>query len=568
MLITQKRYLTYLRRAIDLIKEAKLDSSTIEALADSLDESELLIPVIGAFSAGKSSMINCFLDRELLPVDITAETELATELRFGKDERIEAVSKTGAFEMFELAQMDEVKRRACDFAYLRIYIESPELKSIEPLVLVDMPGFDSSFENHNKAISYYIDKGAHYIVLTSVEDGTITRSMQRQLSDVLEMGPSCSLFVSKANLRSVGEVEDVVEKVRDQWEVLFDEKITVLPIGNESVREVRNCITNIDPEVLFQKMFERSLKDEHMRLIDNLNIAISTLEGDAESNTNAIEEMKASVDCIVAQRDVLVKDIREQHSGSGVNRCTQAVGHALMNAMDELVGYAATGNQDALGAAISEISRSVLLREVKKQMKSVSEEVADKLALEIKAINTVMGGLDVGDSWIEGFTSKVKGGVEYTNSALGKLSTHLSTSDNTSTGTLYKALSTILAVTTSVVVPAVELLIIFLPEILSFFVEKKRKEELRNTIAQKVIPDIKRKLEEKLPLVFDEQLNAMTQSIVDQFEVAIREKQETISKFSEEKKGDIDQINERVADLKRVLDELRQLATKLIYQEA
>ncbi|GAA7207519.1 hypothetical protein ID0449_06720 [Helicobacter pylori] len=50
------------------------------------------MPIVGNFSAGKSTLLNCFLEKSVLPTAITPEISLATELHYSANERIEVFS--------------------------------------------------------------------------------------------------------------------------------------------------------------------------------------------------------------------------------------------------------------------------------------------------------------------------------------------------------------------------------------------------------------------------------------------------------------------------------------------
>ena len=81
MLNSQKNFVEYLEQVNALVKEAGLDKSK-DTLIKLVKEQELLVPVVGGFSAGKSTAINAFLGEDILSVAITPETALATELRY------------------------------------------------------------------------------------------------------------------------------------------------------------------------------------------------------------------------------------------------------------------------------------------------------------------------------------------------------------------------------------------------------------------------------------------------------------------------------------------------------
>lgn len=81
MLQTQQNFVDYLGQLDSLAKKARLGKDKASLIA-SIKDRELLVPVVGGFSAGKSTALNAFLGEDILSVAITPETALATELRY------------------------------------------------------------------------------------------------------------------------------------------------------------------------------------------------------------------------------------------------------------------------------------------------------------------------------------------------------------------------------------------------------------------------------------------------------------------------------------------------------
>lgn len=138
MLSTQKLYCDYLKDIEKLAEKVGVSNDRLGSLRSAVAGAELLVPVIGAFSAGKSTLINSFLENDCLPVDITPETALATELHYSESERLEAVRADGSSDRYQLSEFNELKNKASDYRFVRAYIDSEQLKSIQPLVLVDI----------------------------------------------------------------------------------------------------------------------------------------------------------------------------------------------------------------------------------------------------------------------------------------------------------------------------------------------------------------------------------------------------------------------------------------------
>ena len=74
MLKTQSTYLNYLKSILPLIVETSIQPDEVTRLQNDIEHTELLVPVIGAFSAGKSSLLNAFLGENVLGIGLTPET--------------------------------------------------------------------------------------------------------------------------------------------------------------------------------------------------------------------------------------------------------------------------------------------------------------------------------------------------------------------------------------------------------------------------------------------------------------------------------------------------------------
>ena len=80
------------RIAVPLLNETsqKEATTTLNNLKEQLkDTSFIKVPFVGEFNASKSSLLNAYMGINLLPTDITPETEVSYELYFSTNERLE-----------------------------------------------------------------------------------------------------------------------------------------------------------------------------------------------------------------------------------------------------------------------------------------------------------------------------------------------------------------------------------------------------------------------------------------------------------------------------------------------
>lgn len=573
MLSTQKKYTDYLTKLETELDKVNLsdenrDGFLLKQKKEIIKNTELIVPIIGAFSAGKSSLINSFLGKNYLPVKLTPETALATELRYSEEEYIEAIKPDGKITTFSITEIGEITEHSHKFKFLRVFINNKNLKVIEPLVLVDMPGFESPLDLHNQAILEYINRGVHYVVLTSIEDGTITRSMIRQLTDIQEYGRDFSFFLSKTNLRAKSEAQDILENIQEQIEDYFDVEKKVVLIDDNGGESLQKILLSIDSEKLLQNLFSDSLKESYESITEVLNITTCSLGKDKKRNEEVITKLKESFKKIKNERDKLLKEANERYSGTNVNRIVEAVGKELSSNLDELVISVTSGGQNAMSHLISEITRHTLITNIKSSMNDISNEVVDSFSSTLMDLNPSMSEFSMSDNWVNKITETTKNMLRGAKGSLGNIICERNKSRNTDV--MYKVITTILATTTSILAPIVELVIIFLPNLLGglfdHYKKKKQEEQIRNSILTQAIPSLKRELRSKLPQIFNQQVQEMIKSISQQFEAVIEEKKQTIEATQQEIDSKNINIQEQITLYREINKNITSLTNDALYK--
>ena len=115
MLQSQKEFATYLKKMQELLNDQAF--SFDQSLLPKVMETELVVPVIGAFSAGKSSLLNALMGNEILPVGIAPETELATELRYSSESYLLAIKPDGVQERLPVEALSSINCRSSEFSH-------------------------------------------------------------------------------------------------------------------------------------------------------------------------------------------------------------------------------------------------------------------------------------------------------------------------------------------------------------------------------------------------------------------------------------------------------------------
>jgi len=568
MQILKQTYIKYLRDVSAILSPLKFDVRKQEELIDSLHATELIVPVVGGFSAGKSTLINSFLGSGVLPTNITPETALATELRYGEESYFEAVKENGDSDRYDLAQTDEIKDRVAEYKFLRLYLNNANLKAIAPLVLVDMPGFDSPVQLHNQAILSYLSKGKYFVVLISVEDGNITNSVLREIQNINAFGKGFSFCISKANLRAPSDVNLIQNRIEEQLRDYFDYQKGVkgvIALGLDSGDELKNILEKIDSKGLFKSIFENELKQNSFEAQSAIDTTKSTLKSSKEDAQNAINELKLGIEKLKAKKQTALNEIQSRYSDGSVNSVIAAVANDINMNIDALAGLAAT-NQQGFSTELNGIIKTSLVREIKSKMSDIGSQLVDNFSLEMRSLNLTDFKID--DIWIEKISQTTKEFLQKAQNGLVDFSEKLKSGENA--GKIYKVITTIIGLTTAVINPLLEIIIIFLPDIISFFTqgytENKKHEQARDQIISNVIPSIKAKLRSEMPALLNEQISAMIEVVSDKFEEQLRQKEAEISKAIEEKSEDMQAIEAQILALENAKEEIRALTTQILYK--
>ena len=582
MLQKQKEFLDYLDgvrveldKADSSFEDIQKNVHALEGLKQEIGEAELIVPVVGAFSAGKSTLINSFLGSGLLPVDVTPETALATELRYCESEYIEAIKDNDETDRYAIGEIGVIKERAGQYQYVKVFLNSEQLREIAPLVLVDMPGFDSPLDLHQRAILAYLERGSYYMVLISVTAGTVTRSTHRQLSDFHKFNKTFSLFLSKKNLKPDSEVRAIAQNIEERLKSDFGYAGSVFPVGKEGGESLKKMLKAIDPEKLFGRIWRSSLESHFFAIDESLNTRISALKKDEGENQEAIDKLDSALRNLQSKKEEMIEGVRAKYSTDHIKAIVEGVGVDISNSVEELTDIAMQSGGDALHRCLSENVRTSLLSHVKNEMDRLSERIAEDLSSSLKGIDSILSSYTIDDQWAEDIEQKIRIGLEQGSTflegiqkvaaetegrnLLGKVETVIKGRS------LYRVATTALAITTSVVAPILELVIVFLPDILVFFQKQRQRKYIRNQLIGTVIPSLQSEIRRGFSEHFNEQVNLLINEQTAIFDSQIKAKQSEIVEAERVKKETVQGIEQTISKLIHIRDNIRSLADQVIF---
>ena len=556
MLNSQRNFVEYLEQVNALVKKAEIDKSK-DTLIKLIKEQELLVPVVGGFSAGKSTAINAFLGENILSVAITPETALATELRYTDGQAYaQGVKENGQIEELSLDEFVKLKERAEDFAYAKVFLNNEKLKSIEPLILVDMPGFDAPVEAHNKAIMEYLARGAYFVILESASSGTLAMSIKRHIENLQTLGRSFSFALTKCDLKPKSELDEIKTSIADELKDSFDYDKSVFLLDLKGGLD--KVIKDTNSEQIFENLYKDELKFDFKDTKSSLQTKISALKANKNEALEAVKELEKAVEKINSTQENLNTD---------TNECAQNAAIATINVVAESlrlkaseIANAALNGEEAMNSVVSEIVQNVLLKEFNARAKTQRERLINTFKGQISDLN--LDSLNIDATWVNDISKSI-------NNALIDISTKPKDNLITEYGDkVVKILIVSLGKLLSKLPVPLQLkpiivgLTTFLPTIIGFFKGKTIDEK---ALGVEVVSKIKESLQDEVLNAFKDNFNHTQKAIALLFEAKFEEKQAEINAAQEQKAQILGELDDKIQALNGVSGELDSLANKYLY---
>lgn len=564
MLPVQAKYVEFLqslKSELQALHTLDIESFGIDNAIANITSTELLIPVIGGFSAGKSSLLNSFLQEEILSVAVTPETALATELHYSTQEYIEAITPSGECVRFEKSQMEQLKNKASEFSYAKLYLNKQCLKDIEPLVLVDMPGFESPLASHNKAIFEYIRRGVYFVILQSVEHGNITASVRREIDNLLTFERKFSFFLSKSNLKPQSELEDVKSFVQEQLSDYFDYEGQVECIGKDGGANLAKIISTLNPNAIIEDLYLTGLKDRFSQIKQTINTHITALSQDKEQNAKDIQDLKDGLQKLEQQRDSLIAQAQERYNDTNISKIINGVNNALNRGLNEIAQSYMSGGDSALDSTINSIVKTTLSQEVKTSMEHIGEDVIHAFGKQLEDTISTIQRLSLSDAICNVIDVK----------KLGSTATSLFTNTAESMakyGGIVGIIGRLGVFISPIVTPLLTAIVSLLPTLVQLLfgdTEQKKLESVKNALLTQVFPQILAELRAKLPPELQEQTTKLIESISQEFAEQIAQKLQAMEAAQSELESKKHEIEQMIATYKKVLDSITTLANTALY---
>ena len=166
----------------EIEEKYELAGDDLDLVVEEMEHFKVVSPVIGNFSTGKSSLLNAVVGRPLVSVDVTPETAVPAEIYYGENHVYQI--HEGRIQEHSLEDLPLKGLTSKNTDVLRIEYDNEFLKQIPSVKIVDLPGFDTSIELHNKVIDQYLPKSLAYLLAVSCDEPVLKQNIVDLLKEL------------------------------------------------------------------------------------------------------------------------------------------------------------------------------------------------------------------------------------------------------------------------------------------------------------------------------------------------------------------------------------------------
>lgn len=198
------------------------------------DNAPIDLAVLGQFKSGKSSLLNAVLGEAMLPVGALPLTAVITRIVVGPDRTVRVTHLDGTIDMGSTTRLAEFVTESGNPANRRriavVDVLTPAMRDLPEVRLVDTPGLGSMFAHNTEATRKWMPNVAAAMVTVSAER-PLSHEDLRLVEEARQTAPHVIVVLTKVDLLSAAEREQVIEFLQRALDEKFDAEITVVPFS-------------------------------------------------------------------------------------------------------------------------------------------------------------------------------------------------------------------------------------------------------------------------------------------------------------------------------------------------
>lgn len=330
------------------------------------ENANLILPLVGEFSSGKTTLINTLTDSKKLETATKPTTATIYEVHFGREKcSAEVLNRNGDVQVVE--DLAELKNETLADSFLvKVYDTSKNVPSTT--VLVDTPGLSYPDPKHKQTLVDFLPHSDGILLVTDVNQ-QITRSLTDFIETMKLSKKPIYLVITKCDTKSHSDLELAKKYISENCNIPL-KQITCVSSQKEDLNELYHLFNEIEKEKsnIIKQVDEQRVKDIAKKLLGRIDELLQVPSDDKELDM-AIRKQEHELNVLNRDIDRLVSGVESdiQEKERDITRKFEDI---VSGRLDALVA-GKSNNFDAEAISVINNTSSLLLEEYRNSIKNI-----------------------------------------------------------------------------------------------------------------------------------------------------------------------------------------------------
>lgn len=346
------------------------DLNQISARAGQQD-CPLILPLVGEFSSGKTTLINALTDSKKLETATKPTTATIYEVHFGaENSHAKVLNEDGT--ITEVDDLSNLKNDILkDAKVVTVFDTSKKVPS--STILVDTPGLSSPDPKHKQTLVDFLPQ-ADAILLVSDINQQVTRSLTEFVKTMSLSKRPIYLVLTKCDTKSPSDLESAKKYISENIHIGYN-NITCVSANSENLDELYTLLNQIqsNKSKILEEVNAQRVKNLVTLTINRIDELLASTDNNSDMD-EAVRRKKYELNKLNRNIDSLLESMTGDINEKGRN-ASRKFEDTIFDRLDTLVA-GKSNNFDAEAVAAINNTSSLILNEFKTDIQSVLREKA------------------------------------------------------------------------------------------------------------------------------------------------------------------------------------------------
>ena len=359
-------HIEFLKVAQELGQQNILNSLNAIQERASQQNANLLIPLVGEFSSGKTTLLNALTDSKKLETATKPTTATIYEIHFGCNKcEANVVLSDGQVTHFD--DLGELKNdQLSDAQIVTVFDTSTKVPS--STILVDTPGLSSPVVKHRQVLVDFLPSADAILLIVDINQ-QVTRSLTDFIDMIKLSKRPVYIVLTKSDTKSVSEIEAAKQYIADNCKLPV-QQVVVVSAAKDNMSELYALLETIQKSKneILAKVDGQRIKDLAQILVNRVDEMLTASSSDENLDMEIrhqqldLDKIKRNINRLI---DSMASDISED--GSKISRRFEDSMYEKLGAL--VAGGSANMDNDAL--SVINNTASLLLSEYKNNIMGI-----------------------------------------------------------------------------------------------------------------------------------------------------------------------------------------------------